>query len=73
MFRRDQSDSDGSFVLRDVIPGTYTLIAVEDAWDFPWHQPDALHRYLEYGQNLTVGELMTNTVHLPDPLEAQPQ
>jgi hypothetical protein len=72
MFRRDQSDSDGSFVLRDVIPGNYTLIAVEDAWGFPWQQPDALKRYLEHGQNLTVGELMTNSVHLPDPIEAQP-
>ena len=72
MFRRDQSDSDGSFVLRDVIPGTYTLIAVEDAWDFPWQQPDALKRYLEHGQNLTIGELMTNSVHLPDPVEVQP-
>jgi hypothetical protein len=72
MYRRDQSDSDGSFVLRDVIPGTYTLIAVEDAWGFPWQQPDALKRYLEHGQNLTVGELMTNTVHLPDAIEAQP-
>jgi hypothetical protein len=72
MFRRDQSDSDGSFVLRDVIPGTYTLIAVEDAWGFPWQQPDALKRYLEHGQNLTVGELMTNSVHLPEPVEAKP-
>jgi hypothetical protein len=72
MFRRDQSDSDGSFVLRDVIPGSYTLIAVEDAWGFQWQQPDALKRYLEHGQNLTIGELMTNTVHLPDPIEAQP-
>jgi Carboxypeptidase regulatory-like domain len=72
MYRRDQSDSDGSFVLRDVIPGSYTLIAVEDAWGFPWQQPDALKRYLEHGQNLTIGELMTNTVHLPDPIEVQP-
>jgi hypothetical protein len=32
MFRRDQSDSDGSFVLPAVIPGNYTLIAIEDAW-----------------------------------------
>jgi len=72
MFRRDQSDSDGSFVLPDVIPGTYTLIAVEDAWGFPWQQPDALKRYLEHGQNLTIGELMTNAVHLPDPVETQP-
>ena len=72
MFRRDQSDSDGSFVLPAVIPGTYTLIAVEDAWGFQWLQPDVLNRYLQHGQNLTIGELMTNTVHLPDAVETQP-
>jgi hypothetical protein len=72
MFRRDQSDSDGSFTLPAVIPGTYTLIAVEDAWGFHWLQPDVLNRYLKRGQNLTIGELMTNTVHLPDPVEVQP-
>jgi hypothetical protein len=73
MFRRDQSDSDGSFVVRGVIPGTYTLIAVEDAWGFPWQQPAVLNRYLEHGQTLTVGELMTNSVHLPDAVEVQPR
>src|ERR1700675_846538 len=72
MFRRDQSASDGSFSLPAVIPGTYTLIAVEDAWGFQWLQPDVLNRYLQHGQNLTIGELMTGTVHLPDPVEVQP-
>jgi hypothetical protein len=72
MFRRDQSDSDGSFVLPAVIPGSYTLIAVEDAWGFQWLQPDVLNRYLQHGQSLTVGELMTNSVQLPDPVEVQP-
>jgi hypothetical protein len=32
LFRRDQSDSDGSFSLRSVIPGDYTLVAIGDAW-----------------------------------------
>ena len=73
MFRRDQSDSDGSFTLPAVIPGTYTLIAVEDARGFQWMQPDVLNRYLQHGQNLTIGELMSNTVHLPDPIEVQPR
>jgi hypothetical protein len=72
MFRRDQSDSDGSFALPGVIPGTYTLIAVEDAWGFQWLQPDVLNRYLQHGQSLTIGELMTTSVHLPDPVEVQP-
>jgi len=73
LFRRDQSDSDGSFVLRGVIPGNYTLVAVEDAWGFAWNQPDVLNRYIQHGQNLTVGALMTNTVHLPEAVQVQPR
>ena len=73
MFRRDQSDSDGSFVLRGVIPGIYTLVAVEDAWGFAWNQPNVLNRYIQHGQNLTVGPLMTNTVHLPEGVQVQPR
>jgi hypothetical protein len=72
-FRRDQSDSDGSFVLPGVIPGSYTLVAVEDAWGFPWLQPGALARYVKHGQNLTIGELMKGSVHLPEPVEVQPR
>jgi hypothetical protein len=73
MFRRDQSDSDGSFVLRGVIPGSYTIFAVEDAWGFQWMQPGVLGRYVQHGQNLTIGELMKGSVHLPDPVEVQPR
>ena len=72
-FRRDQSDMDGSFTLGGILPGSYTLIAVEDAWDFPWMQKGALERYLQHGQNLTIGELMNGAVHLPDPVEVQPR
>jgi len=73
MFRRDQSDFDGSFVLRGVIPGSYTIVAVEDAWGFQWMQPGVLGRYVQHGQNLTIGELMKGSVHLPDPVEVQPR
>src|ERR1035438_2823136 len=37
--RRDESDSDGSFRLRDVIPGSYTVIAIENGWDLEWAEP----------------------------------
>jgi hypothetical protein len=73
MIRRDQSDSDGSFIVRYVIPGTYTLIAVDNAWDSPWQQPDTLKRYVQHGQALTIGALMTTSVHLPNPVEVQPK
>ncbi len=73
MFRRDQSDFDGSFVLHSVIPGSYTIVAVEDAWGFQWMQPGVLARYVQRGQDLTIGELMKGSVHLPDPVEVQPR
>jgi uncharacterized protein (DUF2141 family) len=71
MFRRDQSDFDGSFVLRGVLPGAYTIVAVEDAWGVEWLQPSILARYVQHGQNVTIGELMQGSVHLPDPVEVQ--
>ena len=72
-FRRDQSDFDGTFLLRDVFPGTYTMVAVEDAWGFDWLQPGVLARYVQHGQNVNVGELLRGTVHLPEPVEVQPR
>lgn len=73
MFRRDQSDLDGSFALPGVIPGVYTIVAVEDAWGFEWLQRSVLSRYVQHGQNVTIGELMQGSVHLPDPVEVQPR
>jgi hypothetical protein len=73
LFRRDQSDFDGSFILRGVIPGSYTIVAVEDAWGFEWMQPGVLGRYVQHGQNLIIGELMKGSVRLPDPVEVQPR
>jgi Carboxypeptidase regulatory-like domain len=72
LFRRDQSDSDGTFVLRGVIPGSYTVVAVEDAWGLEWSQPSVLARYVQHGQNLTIGERMRGSVYLPEPVEVQP-
>lgn len=72
-FRRDQSDLDGTFTVAGVIPGTYTIVAVEDAWGFEWLKPGVLARYAEHGQELTIGPLMQGSVHLPDPVEVQPR
>jgi hypothetical protein len=72
-FRRDQSDMDGGFAFRNILPGSYTIISVEDAWQFPWMEAGALPRYLQHGQNVTIGELMSGTVVLPDPVEVQPR
>ena len=73
LFRRDQSDLDGSFALRGVIPGKYTIVAVEDAWGFPWQQPDVLARYIKHGQSVAIPEMMQGSVHLTDPVAVQPR
>jgi protocatechuate 3,4-dioxygenase beta subunit len=72
LFRRDQSDFDGTFLLQGVIPGSYNIVAVEDAWGLDWLQPSVLARYVQHGQELTIGELMRGNVHLPEPVEVQP-
>jgi len=73
LLRRDQTDLDGSFTLRGVIPGTYTIVAVEDAWGSPWLQPDVLARYVKHGQNVTIAEMMQGSVRLTDPVAVQPR
>ncbi len=72
LFRRDQSDFDGTFVVQGVIPGSYSIVAVEDAWGLEWLQPSVLARYVQNGKNVTVDEMMHGTFHLPDPVEVQP-
>jgi hypothetical protein len=67
--RRDQSDSDGSFSLRDVAPGSYTLVAIEDGWELDWAEPQVIGRYLPGGITVTVtdrsGKLTTLTAPVP--------
>jgi len=45
---------------------------VEDAWGLDWMQPSVLARYVQHGQNISVGEFMNGTLHLPEPIEVQP-
>jgi len=53
-FRRDQSDSDGSFNLYEVFAGKYTLLAIENGWDLEWSSPDVLQKYLPGGEKIQV-------------------
>jgi hypothetical protein len=71
LFRRDQSDFDGTFLLGGVVPGTYTVLAVEDAWGFDWLKAGVLARYVQKGQNVIVGEKMRGVVRLPEAVVVQ--
>lgn len=54
LFRRDQSDSDGTFSLYQVLPGRYTVVAIENGWDLDWQNPDVLRPYLDHGDLIEV-------------------
>jgi hypothetical protein len=54
LFRRDQSDSDGSFALNFVVPGRYTLMAIEDGWDLEWGEPNVLQKYIAGGESVEI-------------------
>jgi len=53
-FRRDQSDSDGSFVLYDVTPGAYKIVAIEDGWSLDWARPEVIKPYVQGGTAVNV-------------------
>jgi hypothetical protein len=73
LFRRDQSDLDGSFTLRSVIPGTYTVIAIADGWDLDWSRPSVISSYASHGQTIVVPARSEHAIQLPNSVEVQPK
>ncbi len=72
LFRRDQSDLDGSFSLQGVVPGSYTAVAIEDGWDMDWSLPAVIEPYAKNGKPITVGDHPGQSVQLPEAIEVQP-
>ena len=54
LIRRDQSDSDGSFTIKGVVPGKYTLVAIEDGSNLLYKTPGVMKPYLPGGVPITV-------------------
>lgn len=71
LFRRDQSDQDGSFLLQNVIPGTYSVIAIADGWDLDWSRPAVISKYARHGQTVVVPGQGSQSIQLPDSVEVQ--
>jgi len=71
LFRRDQSDLDGTFVLHGVIPGSYTLLAIENGWDLDWSQPNVIAAYLKRGRTVQVGDQAARPINIEEPIELQ--
>jgi Carboxypeptidase regulatory-like domain len=71
LFRREQSDLDGTFSLRDVFPGSYTVLAIENGWDLDWSQPNVIAAYLKGGRTIEVGNQKGRPINLAEAIEAQ--
>jgi hypothetical protein len=71
LFRRDQSDLDGTFSLRAVVPGSYTLVAIEDGWDLDWSRPEVITAYVKRGRSVQVGSDSSKPVVVKEAIEVQ--
>jgi hypothetical protein len=71
LFRRDQSDLDGSFTLPNVIPGSYAIVAIEKGWSLDWSRPSVVAVYAQHGQAVIVPDRAERPIHLPDAVEVQ--
>jgi hypothetical protein len=71
LIRRDQSDSDGSFALLDIAPGSYLLVAIQDAWDLDWADPKVMARYLSEGIPVTIKSDSGKLMRLAQPVPVQ--
>ena len=70
-FRRDQSDLDGTFSLQGVVPGLYTVLAIDNGWELDWSQPAVIAAYLKRGHSLEIANESGRTVEIGEPIEVQ--
>jgi hypothetical protein len=71
LFRRDQSDLDGTFTLHGVVPGSYTLVAIENGWDLDWSKPGVIAAYAKHGRSVWVGSQGEHSMNIAEPVDVQ--
>jgi len=47
--QRDETNTDGTFLISQVIPGRYILVAIDGGWSVDWRKPETLAPYLLHG------------------------
>lgn len=65
LMRRDQSDGDGSFSLANVLPGRYTLVAIDDGHNLAYKDEKIIKPYLEGGLSITVPLRSNDALKVP--------
>jgi Carboxypeptidase regulatory-like domain len=71
LFRRDQTDFDGTFTLNAVAPGDYALVAIENGWDLEWSRPDVLAAYLKQARKIRVAAGSNGAIKIEEPVAVQ--
>ena len=71
LFRRDQSDLDGSFNLADVIPGSYTVCAIANGWDLDWTKPAVIASYCKHPLSVVVPDRAAGSIELESSVEVE--
>lgn len=67
VIRRDQTNTDGSFDLNDVLPGQYILLAIDHGWQVNWRDPSTLRDYMMHGVPVD----LTSAARMKETIEAQ--
>jgi hypothetical protein len=73
--RMDQSDSDGTFNLRDILPGKYFLMAIDGGWDIDWTDPAVLKPFRDRAQVVQIApdDSMKVTLAVQRPTKTVPR
>jgi protocatechuate 3,4-dioxygenase beta subunit len=71
LFRRDQSDLDGSFRFIGVVPGNYIAVAIDDGWPLRWTDIQTMTPYLMKGVPVSVRVAEKSGVHLAQAVNTQ--
>jgi hypothetical protein len=71
LFRRDQSDLDGTFALLNVPAGRYIVVAIENGWSLEWAKPEVLARFLPNGTAVEIFSSDRALVQLQRPITVQ--
>jgi hypothetical protein len=57
--------------MRGVVPGSYTVLAIQNGWDLDWSQPGALALYLKRGQAIEISDKAGRSMNLAEAVEVQ--
>lgn len=62
LFRRDESNMNGSFAFTSVLPGHYTILALENGWDLDWSDPKVWQPLVARGMPIEVAPRKKYTI-----------